>query len=337
MDKLLTANKFEDVFRNKNVLITGGMGFIGSNLAIKLMKAGANVLITDAMIEGYGGNLFNIDPIKDKVTVNYCDIRDQSSMDYLVQNKDYIFLSAAQVCHIKSLTDPFMDIDINIKGTAVILEALRKHNQDAVVVKMGSRGQYGSVLKLPVSEDVKPEPKGIYEISLLAAEHILSSYYRIHGIKSIMLRLTNIYGPRAQMKHSRFGVANWFIRLALDNEVIPIFGDGSIKRDFLYIDDCIEAILLAATRPKAVGQVLNVGRDDPSTFFELAQIIIKELGSGEYKFKPFSPERKAQEPGDFYSDITKIECFTGWRPSTSLKEGVRKTIQYYQRHREKYW
>lgn len=329
--------RLSEQFGGKNVLIAGGMGFIGSNLAIRLVELGANVLIADAMIDEYGGNLWNIEPVRDRVTINFCDIRDQNSMNYLVRHQDYIFMCAAQVCHLKSLSDPFPDIDINIKGTAVIMEALRNCNKNAVVVKLGSRGQYGSVLKLPAGEDLKPEPRGIYEISLLSSEYMLLSYFRIHGINSVLLRLTNIYGPRSQMKHNRYGVANWFVRLGIDGQEIPIYGDGSIKRDFLYIDDCVDAILQSACTPEAYGQIFNVGHDQPSSFLELARTIIGITGKGHWKLTPFSAERKAQEPGDFYSDITKIKKIVGWRPTTSLDEGVSKTIEFYNKYKDKYW
>lgn len=328
---------FRDAFGGRTVLILGGLGFLGSSLALHLSSYGADVTLADAMIEEYGGNLRNIDPIRRDVAINFCDIRDAAAMNWLVRDKDYIFHSAAQVCHLKSLSDPFPDIDINITGTAVVMEALRRFNPKAKVVKLGSRGQYGSVLKLPAGEETRPEPKGIYEISLLAAEHIMASYYRNHGIRCVLSRLTNIYGPRAQMRHNRFGVANWFMRLALDDETIPIFGDGRIKRDFLFIDDCVDALLRLAVTPEAEGEVFNIGHDMPSDFLTLAETIVTQADSGQLAFTPFSPERKAQEPGDFYTDIAKISRVTGWRPTTPLDEGVAQTLAFYRQNREYYW
>lgn len=328
---------FRNAFGGKTVLITGGLGFLGSSLVVRLSGLGAKVSIVDVMIPEYGGNFFNIDQVKDQVSVNFCDIRDEYAMNYVVRDQEYVFHCAAQVCHLKSLSNPYPDIDINIRGTTILMEALRQFNPRAKVIKLGSRGQYGSVLKLPASEDLKPEPKGIYEISLLAAEHILSSYHRVHGIPCWLLRLTNTYGPRAQMLHNRFGVANWFVRLALDNEVIPVFGDGSIKRDFLYVDDCIEAILRICLVREAEGQVINVGSDIPSTFRELAETLVRVAGSGRWEFHPFSDERSAQEPGDFYSDINKISTLTGWRPTISLEEGLRRTVDYYRQYKQYYW
>lgn len=326
-----------DAFRGKHALITGGMGFIGSNLAIELVRLGAHVTIVDVMIPEYGGNPFNIEPIRDQVTVNYCDVCDIHAMNYLVKGQDFIFHLAGQVDHILSLTNPFPDIDMNIKGTAVVMEACKQHNRDARIVYTGTRGQYGAAVSLPVSETAPTHPKGIYEISNLTAEKIIQVYNDVHQIRSVLLRLTNIYGARAQMRHSRYGVVNWFIRLAIDGEPIQVFGDGQIKRDFLYVDDCIDAILLSAITDAAVGEILNVGDDQPTNFVQLADAIIAAAGTGRWQFAPFSAERKAQEPGDFYSDITKIRRLLGWEPTTPLGDGLSRTIAYYRQYKQHYW
>ncbi|MFH1888995.1 MAG: NAD-dependent epimerase/dehydratase family protein [Candidatus Omnitrophota bacterium] len=326
-----------EAFENKNVLITGGLGFIGSNLALRLVSMGANVALLDAMIPDYGGNLFNIKPVEDTVTVNFGDIRNHNTMNYLVKDKDYIFHLAGQVCHVMSLTNPFPDIDINIKGAAVLMEACKRNNPGVRVLYTGTRGQYGSSVHLPVNEEAPTKPKGIYEISNLAAEQIIKVYNDIHGIRSVMLRLTNIYGPRAQMKHHRFGVANWFIRQVMAGETVKIFGDGKILRDFLYVEDCVDAIIMSAAVPDAYGEIFNVGIDKPTNFIELVESIIGVAGGGKWEFAPFSAERKAQEPGDFYSDISKIKKIVGWEPKTELEEGVRKTIAYYKKHKKYYW
>jgi UDP-glucose 4-epimerase len=294
-------------FVGRNILITGGLGFIGSHLAIKLIELGAHVTLVDAMISDYGGNLFNIEPVKDKVIINFCDIRDANAMNYLVKSQDYIFHLAGQVCHVMSLTNPFPDIDINIKGTAIVMEACKRHNPEARVIYTGTRGQYGSSVKLPVNEDAPTNP------------------------------LTNTYGPRAQMKHSRYGIVNWFVRLAIDDETIKVFGDGQIVRDFLFVDDCVEALLMSAVCQPAVGEIFNVGIDKPTKIVELAETIVRVAKSGRWEFAPFTPERKAQEPGDFYSDISKIRRVMGWEPKTSLEEGLRRTIEYYRRYKDNYW
>lgn len=333
----MTRDALRERYAGRTALITGGCGFIGSNLAVALVGLGAHVTVADAMIPDYGGNLFNLDPVKKKVFVNYCDIRDPNAMNWLVRDKDFVFHLAGQVCHLTSLQDPFPDIDMNIKGTAVVMEAVRRRNPRARVIYTGTRGQYGPSVKLPVGEDAPTNPKGIYEISNLTAEKIIQVYNDTHGVRSVMLRITNTYGPRAQMRHSRFGVANWFVRLAIDNETIRIFGDGKILRDFLYVDDCVDAILVSAVHEAAVGEIFNVGVDVPTTFLELAEVLIEVAGTGRWEFAPFTPERSAQEPGDFYSDITKIRTRLGWAPVTPLREGMLRTVEYYRKNKHFYW
>jgi UDP-glucose 4-epimerase len=321
----------------KRILITGGLGFIGSNLAIRLLREGASVTLCDAMIEGYGGNTANIREIRSEVEIDASDVRDAEAMERLVTGRDVVFHLAAQVSHIMSLSNPYPDIDINIKGTAVLLEACRKKNPDALVVRSGTRGQYGPAVKLPVSEDAPSDPRGIYEISQLSAEMICRTYTRIHGIRTVPLRLTNIYGPRSQMRHSQFGVVNWFVRLALEGRPIPIFGSGKILRDFLYVEDCVEALLRAAEEPKAVGEILNVGHDRPSTFLEVAETLVELVPEARIEFTEFTPERRAQEPGDFVSDITKIRRLVGWEPKVGLRDGLARTAEFYRERRGEYF
>jgi len=324
-------------FKGRRALVTGGAGFIGSTLAIRLVEEGAEVVIADAMLPDYGGNLHNLEPVRDRLRVNFCDVRDEHLMALMVDGMDFVFHLAAQVSHVKSLSDPYPDIDINIKGTVALMEAVRKVNPRAVVVRSGTRGEYGAAAKLPVSEDAPTHPRGLYEISLLTSEKILLMYHEVHGIPVVHARVTNTYGPRAQMKTSHYGVANWLIRLALEGSPITVMGEGLYKRDFLYVDDCVEALLRCAVTPACHGQVLNVGNDRPSTFLELAETIVRTVEGARIVHTEFSPERKAQEPGDFYSDITKIHGLTGWRPTTSLDDGVRSTVDYYRRHRAHYW
>jgi UDP-glucose 4-epimerase len=323
-------------FAGTRALVTGGAGFIGSNLAIALAERGATVRVVDAMIPGYGGNLFNLEPVKGRVAFDVADIRDPEAMSRAVRGQDVVFHLAGQMDHVLSLTDPFPDIEINIKGTTVLMEALKRHNPKARVVYTGTRGEYGSADSLPVTEDAPTNPRGLHEISNLAAAKIVEMYGHVHGIRGTMLRLSNIFGPRAQMRHSRYGVANWFVRLALDGGVIPVFGDGKILRDFLYVDDCVEAILLAAGSDAALGEVLNVGGGEPTTFREVAETLAALTGA-RWEFAPFSAERKAQEPGDFYSDVRKIGRVLGWRPRTPLGEGLEKTIAFYRVNRAQYW
>ena len=321
----------------KNVLVTGGLGFIGSNLAIRLVRDGARVAVCDAMIPGYGGNEANVREVERDLEIHRSDVRDEDEMARLVAGRDVVFHLAAQVSHVLSLSNPYPDIDINIKGTATVLEACRKRNPEALVVRSGTRGQYGPAVRMPVAEDAPADPRGIYEISQLSAEMICRTYTRIHGIRTVPLRLTNVYGPRGQMKHSHFGVVNWFVRLALEGQPIPIFGTGKILRDFLYVDDCVDALVAAACEPATVGEIVNVGNDRSSTFLEVAEILREIVPGTEIVFTDFSPERKAQEPGDFVSDISKIRRLTGWSPRVELREGLARTVDFYRERRAAYF
>ncbi|HNS14355.1 MAG TPA: GDP-mannose 4,6-dehydratase, partial [Syntrophorhabdaceae bacterium] len=310
-------------FRNKEVLITGGLGFIGSNLAMALVRLGARVTIIDNMLPRQGGNLFNIKDIADKVKVNFSDVRNELSMNHLVKGKDYIFHLAGQVNHVDSMRNPIQDLDINCKGTLVLLEALRQHNAGARVIFAGTRGEYGSSVKLPVDEDHPTNPKGIYAVTNLTAEKMVLVYDDVYKIRGVCLRITNTYGPRHQMMHDEYGVFNWFIRKAMDDEAIPVFGDGRILRDFLYVEDLVGCMLMTATTDAAYGKVFNVGTGAPVSFYDLAKTIVRIAGRGKTKFTEFTQERKEVEPGDYYADISHIKKTVKWEPKTSLDEGIR--------------
>ncbi len=326
-----------EIFKNARVLITGGLGFIGSNLAHRLVHLGAKVTLVDSMLPLYGGNLFNLEGIQDQVKINYCDIRDRPAMDYLVKDQDFIFHLAGQVSHVDSVLDPFNDVDINVIGTLVILEALRKNNPNARLIFTGTRGQYGASINLPVDEQAPTNPKGMYAITNLAAEKMILMYFDVHDIKGVSLRITNTYGPRHQMKHNRYGVANWFLRLAMDDQTIPLMGSGEILRDYMYIEDLIEALLATSLCDKSYGEVLNVGNGVGITFKDLAQTIIDLTGKGRIKFVPFTPERKILEPGDYVGDYSKIKKIVGWEATTELSKGFKTSLNYYLLNREHYW
>ncbi|MCX7966432.1 MAG: GDP-mannose 4,6-dehydratase [Syntrophorhabdaceae bacterium] len=327
----------KEIFKGKDILVTGGLGFIGSNLCIELVKLGAHVTIVDNMLPRQGGNLFNIKDIEDKVKVNFSDVRNSLSMNHLVKGKDYIFHLAGQVNHVDSMRNPIQDLEINCRGTLVLLEALRHHNRNAKVIFAGTRGEYGSSVKLPVDEDHPTNPKGIYAVTNLTAEKMVLVYHDIFGIKGVCLRITNTYGPRHQMAHDEYGVFNWFIRKAIDDEDIPVFGDGRILRDFIFVDDLVECMLVVAATEEAYGEVFNVGTGIPVSFIELAKTIARIAGSGRPKFTEFTQERKEVEPGDYYADISKIKRITGWEPKTSLEEGIAKTVEFYRKYKKEYW
>jgi UDP-glucose 4-epimerase len=326
-----------EAFRDKQVLVTGGLGFIGSNLAIELVRMGARVTIVDNMLPRQGGNLFNVAEIEGRAKVNFSDVRDQPSMNYLVKGMDYVFHLAGQVNHVDSMKNPTQDVDINCRGTLVLLEALRANNRDCRVIFAGTRGEYGASVRLPVAEDHPTNPKGIYAVTNLTAEKMVLVYDDIFGIKGTCLRITNTFGPRHQMAHDEYGVFNWFIRKALDGEMVPVFGDGRILRDFLYVEDLVECLLMTAATDSSYGEVFNVGGGVPVSFHELARKIVEVVGSGQVGFTEFTRERKEVEPGDYYTDISKIKRVVGWRPKTDLAEGIRRTADFYRKHRKEYW
>ena len=326
-------------WEKKRVLITGGMGFIGSNLAIKLIEQGAFVTIVDAMIPFLGGNEFNLDQIKNSplLHINISNIHDKESMEHLVKWQDHIFHLASQVSHILGQTDPFPDIDYNIMGTAVLLEACKKNNPTVKILYTGTRGQYGPSTFNPVPEDASLDPLGMHEITKVAAEKIFLEYHKRHKIKCIVTRLTNIYGPRAQMKSDKYCVVNWFIRQALEAETIKLYAGGNYKRDFLFVDDCVDDLLKLAEKDAAYGNIYNVGNTDIASFAEIAHSIVAIVGSGKIENTEFTAERKATEPGDIFLDISKIRRTIDWIPRTTMKDGIKKTVEFYKANKQYYY
>ncbi|MDO9123816.1 MAG: GDP-mannose 4,6-dehydratase [Deltaproteobacteria bacterium] len=328
---------YEEAFQGKRVLVTGGLGFIGSNLSVRLVELGAKVTIVDNMMPRLGGNLFNVKEIMDHIQINFSDVRDEHSMDYLVKDQDFIFHLAGQVNHVDSIRNPIQDLDINCRGTLVLLESCRKYNREVKVIFSGTRGEYGASVKLPVAEDHPTNPKGIYAVTNLSAEKMVLVYDDVHKISGTCLRITNTYGPRHQMAHDEYGVLNWFIRKAIDDELIPVFGEGHILRDFLFVDDLVECLLQVAICPSAYGEVFNVGTGIPINFIDLAKKIVEVAGSGKVAFTEFTKERKEVEPGDYYTDISKVRKVVGWTPKTDLREGLKKTIEFYRKYKKEYW
>jgi len=328
---------YRQAFKGKNILITGGLGFIGSNLAIELVKLGSKVTLVDSMIPEYGGNLFNIKEIEDKLKINIADIRDAHSMKYIVKDRDYIFNMAGTLSHIDSMIDPYTDLEINCRSQLSILEACRENNKDVRIVFAGTRGQYGVATYLPVDEKHPLQPVDVNGIHNTAAEwyHIL--YNNVYGIKATSLRLTNTYGPRHQMRHSRQGFLNWFVRLALDNQEIQVYGEGKQHRDFNYVCDVVKAFLIVAASDKVNGRVFNLGSGRPISIADVAKLAIKMVGSGSYRSVDFPLDKLRIEVGDYYADFGMIKDVLGWEPETSLEDGLRETIDFYRRFRKFYW
>lgn len=325
-----------DFYQGKKILITGGLGFMGSNLAHRLAALGSKITIMDNYQPGHGANLRNIHGIEDKVSVNINDLRDQYAVEHLVKGQDIIFHIAAQTSHTDSMKDPYPDIDINCRGNAIFLEAVKNFNPVARIVYTSTRAIYGAPVSVPVTEEVRPNPVDIYGVNKFAGEAYHMIYHRAHGIPVVILRFSNGYGPRAQIEHAKFGILNWFVGLVLRKELIRIFGDGSQLRDYTYVDDMMDAYLLAGMKDEAVGKTYNVSAEDRIKFIDMANTLIRIAGQGSLEMVPWPEEYKKIEVGDFVADSSLIKKELGWNPVQNFEEGITKTFEFY-RNNAKYY
>jgi len=324
-----------DFYRDRKVLVTGGLGFIGSNLCRALADLGARVLAVDSLLPDYGGNLFNLDGYEDRVRINIADVRGHG-MEYLVSGQDVLFNLAGQVSHIDSMTDPFTDLEINCRSQLSILEAVRKRNPDVKLVYAGTRQVYGKPRSLPVDETHLLTPTDVNGINKISGEMYHLVYHAVYGIRASSLRLTNTYGPRQLTRHNRQGFIGWFMRQAVLGEEIQVFGDGSQRRDFDFVDDVVDAFLRAGAQDAADGEVFNLGGQPPISLLDLAKLLIELAGHGSYRLVPFPAERKRIDIGDFAADASKIRGQLGWQPQVGLSDGLARTIDYYRKNREHY-
>ncbi len=326
----------EKQYNGKKILITGGLGFMGSTLAHRLVALGADVALIDNFLPGHGANPRNIKGIEQDVQLNLCDIRDEHVMNRVVRNKDIIFHIAAQTSHTDSMKDPFLDVDINCRGNIVFLEAVKNNNPGARVVYTSTRAVYGSPFETPATESTRPNPVDIYGINKYAAEEYHKIYGNAYGIPYVIMRFSNGYGARAQIEHSKFGILNWFVGLILGGRRIKIFGDGSQLRDYTYIDDMIDAFILAGVKEEAVGKVYNISAGDRIKFVDMVKMMIEVAGQGSYELVPWPDEYKKIEVGDFIADSTLIKNELGWKPTTGLREGLVETFDYFRENLDYY-
>lgn len=328
--------KNKGYFINKKILISGGLGFIGSNLAIRLVGLGADVTIIDSLIPEYGGNLWNVEPIKAKVRINISDVRDEYSMQYLIKNQDLFFNLAGQTSHLDSMKNPFTDLEINARAQLSILEACRLHNPSIKIIFASTRQIYGKPQYLPVDEKHPLNPVDINGINKLSGEWYHIIYDKVYNISSTILRLTNSYGPRMRIKDARQTFLGIWIRNLLENKPITIFGSGDQIRDYNYIDDVVDALLLAASSNLSFGNIFNLGDNHPVSLKETANLMVNLNGNGLINFIPFPPDLKHIDIGDFYGDFSKINKEIGWIPKSSLSDGMEKTLNYFKLQLEKY-
>ena len=320
--------EFKD-FAGKSVLITGGVGFIGSNLARTLADLEARVTVVDSLIPEFGGTLFNLKDYEGRIRINIADIRDEFSMAHLVKGHDYLFNLAGQTSHLDSMKNPFVDLDINCRSQLFILEACRKHNPAIRIVYASTRQIYGRPDFLPVHEDHLLHPTDVNGINKMAGEwyHIL--YSRVYGIRTCALRLTNTYGPRMRVKDARQTFLGIWIKNLVEGRRIEVWGDGLQVRDFNYVDDVTDAMLVAALSAQSNGQVYNLGSPERVNLKDLAALMIKVHGRGEYEVIPFPEDRKPIDIGDYYADYGKIRVALKWNPRLTLEAGLTRTLQYY--------
>lgn len=323
-------------FAGRRVLITGGLGFIGSNLAQALVPMGAKVTILDALLEPYGGNKFNLAGIEDKVELVDGNILDQALVEKLVAGTDYIFHLAGQVGYVDAKSKPFVDLDFNGKGNLIMLEAMRTQAPAARILFSSSRLVYGKILTLPVTEEHPTNPLSLYGIHKLLGEKYYGYYANEYGIQGVSVRIPNPYGPRQQMKHSKYSIVGWFVRQALENKTIEIFGDGSQERDYIYISDIVDALLRSIIHGVA-GEAYNIGSHERLKFVDMVDMIIAAAGGGEKKLVPWPADYEKNETGDYVADITKVTAATGWQPHVNFADGIREMVEYYKKNREHYW
>jgi UDP-glucose 4-epimerase len=324
-------------YGGRKVLVTGGLGFIGSSLARALVSAGADVTLVDSLVPEYGGNLHNIAGIEDLLRVNISDVRDEYSLRHLVRGQDLIFNLAGQTSHLDSMIDPFTDLEINCRAQLSILEACRLGNPEAKVVFASTRQIYGRPVKLPVDEAHSVAPVDVNGINKMAGESYHLLYGHVYDLRVSVLRLTNTYGPRMRVKDARQTFLGVWIKLLLTGDEIEIYGDGEQRRDFNYVDDAVSAFLLAGDSETANYQVYNLGERNHVSLRELAELLVELNGQGSFRTIPFPEERKAIDIGDFYADYSKIEAELGWRPQIPLRHGLERSLEFYRAVGSEYW
>jgi nucleoside-diphosphate-sugar epimerase len=334
--QLVGRDDIASFFNGRPVLVTGGLGFVGSNLTRTLVKLGAAVTVLDNLHEKYGGNRFNLDGV-DGVELIEADQGDQKAVERVVSHFDTIFNMVGQVNHVDSMENPYLDLYTNVTTHVSLLEACRKHSPKAKILFAGTRGQYGRPNVSPVNESAPIAPIDVNGINKHAGETYHFLYSRVYGLRVSSLRLTNTYGPRHTMKTARQGVFAWFVRQAIDGEEIKLFGGGEQLRDFNHVRDVVAALIMAMVSSAADGEVFNLGSKEPQSLLAIANTIVQKAGTGSVRGIPYPPHLKAIEIGDYIGDYAKIKRVLGWEPAVALEPGIAETVAYYQQNRDQYW
>jgi UDP-glucose 4-epimerase len=335
--KAMNRHRHFGEYDGRSALVTGGLGFIGSNLARRLVEVGVKVSVLDGLLPDQGGNPYNVRDLHGQVEVHTADMRDPKVINHMVSGVDYVFNLAGSVSHLDSMQQPLRDLELNCVAHLTLLEACRHFNPLVKVVFTSTRQVYGKPVYLPLDEQHRVAPLDVNGINKFAAEHYHLLYHRVYGVRTVCLRLTNTYGPRQLIHHSRQGFIAWFIRQAIEGGVIELFGEGRQRRDMNYVDDVVEALLLAGVSEAAEGEIYNLGADEPVSLAELAEELISITGRGSVRPVPFPPERQMIDVGNTHSSFAKIKSALGWGPRTPLREGLERTVEYYSRHRAHYW
>jgi UDP-glucose 4-epimerase len=321
-------------WRGVRTLVTGGLGFIGSNLVHRLHALGATVMVVDALIPGHGGDRANLDGLGTDVEVIVGDLRDRLLMENLVATQDVIFNLAGQISHEDSMRDPFTDLEHNTRAPLTLLEACRTANPTVKVVFTATRQQYGRPQYLPVDERHPMRPVDVNGVNKWAGEYYHLLYHDVYGMRTCSLRLTNCYGPRQVTDRHTQGAFPFFIGLALAGKPITLYDQGQFKRDINYVDDVVEALLLAGEHDAAIGEAFNLG-SPPVSLREFVEALGTVVGGVDLHFIPYPPQRKAIEIGDTFCEYGKISRTLHWLPRTSLPDGLAQTVAWHRAHAQK--
>ena len=331
---MMSRNSKKDSYRQARVLVTGGMGFIGSNLVIALVERGALVTVVDAQIAGCGADPRNLQSVREQIRISTDDMQDADRMAELIPEQDVIFNLAGEISHIRSITEPLRDLSINCAGQLQFLNLCRLLNPGATVIYASSRQVYGHPLYLPVDEKHPVNPVDFNGVHKHAAEQyhfLLRQQFHMH---TICLRLGNIYGPRQALDQSGRGFIDVFIRASLSGEQITVFGDGKQTRSFSHVADIVGALLKLVAEPRAVGQVINIGNTQEVSIRALAERVRDLTGSqSPIKLVPYDEayESGFEDMPRRVPDLTRIEGLIGYRPRYSLDDILTQVIEYFRK------